>query len=55
VTPRGARRMYELQETPLSEMAEWLQRQRRFWEGQLEALDEAMASLPAEQEEEERS
>jgi hypothetical protein len=45
--------MYELQETPLSEMAQWLQRQRRFWEGQLDALDEAIGSLPAPQQDEE--
>lgn len=47
--------MYELQEMPLSELAAWLQRQRRFWQGQLDALDEAMASLPAPQQEEEQA
>jgi DNA-binding transcriptional ArsR family regulator len=38
VRPEGARRIYALQEEPLSEVDDWLTRLRRFWEPKLDAL-----------------
>ena len=38
VQAEGPRRIYEIDPSPMAEVAEWLARFRRFWEPKLEAL-----------------
>ncbi|TQK18787.1 ArsR family transcriptional regulator [Microbacterium sp. SLBN-154] len=44
VTPQGSRRIYELDRAPLAEIDRWMARQRRFWNDQLDALDDSLDS-----------
>jgi DNA-binding transcriptional ArsR family regulator len=38
VRPRGTRRLYTVDPTPLKEVDDWLERYRRFWNQRLDAL-----------------
>ncbi|NYF15645.1 DNA-binding transcriptional ArsR family regulator [Microbacterium sp. AK009] len=42
VTPQGSRRIYELDRAPLDEIERWMARHRRFWNDQLDALDDSL-------------
>ena len=42
VTPQGSRRIYELDRAPLDEIERWMAHHRRFWNDQLDALDDSL-------------
>ena len=43
VRPEAQRRVYALDPRPLEDLAEWLERYRRFWGQRLDALDTELA------------
>ena len=45
VRPEGARRLYAVEERPLREVDEWLERFRRSWEESYERLDELLEKM----------
>ena len=48
VRPEGTRRLYLMDTTPLREATEWIERNRRFWDGRFDALAEHLARETAD-------
>jgi DNA-binding transcriptional ArsR family regulator len=45
VRPAGARRLYAVDPTPLREVAEWVDRYRRYWNESFDSLDAHLAEM----------
>jgi DNA-binding transcriptional ArsR family regulator len=45
VRPEGTRRLYVMDPTPLHEIADWIDRNRRHWEESFDSLDAHLAKL----------
>jgi DNA-binding transcriptional ArsR family regulator len=43
--PEGTRRLYAVDPTPLREVADWVERNRRHWEESFDALDAHLAAI----------
>ena len=45
VRPEGTRRLYAVDPAPLREVAEWVDRYRRYWTESFDSLDEHLAEM----------
>jgi DNA-binding transcriptional ArsR family regulator len=45
VRPEGTRRLYAVDPTPLREVGDWVERNRRHWEESFDALDAQLAAI----------
>jgi DNA-binding transcriptional ArsR family regulator len=45
VRPDGTRRLYVMDPTPLNEIADWVDRNRRHWEDSFDSLDAHLAKM----------
>jgi DNA-binding transcriptional ArsR family regulator len=45
VRPQGTRRLYVMNPTPLHEIADWVDRNRRHWEDSFDSLDSHLAKV----------
>jgi DNA-binding transcriptional ArsR family regulator len=45
VRPEGTRRLYVMNPTPLHEIADWVNRNRRHWEDSFDSLDSHLAKV----------
>jgi DNA-binding transcriptional ArsR family regulator len=45
VKPDGQRRLYSINPAPLAELETWLEPYRRFWSGNLDALEQHLDEL----------
>jgi hypothetical protein len=45
VRPQGTRRLYAVDPTPLREVGDWVERNRRHWDESFDALDTHLAAI----------